>query len=114
LVTPVPWMVYSGRYTVVYLESLGFDCLSDIVDHTYDAMIETRTVDYGDKIVDRFWLAQQNYNSLKSRNFNELKTRCQQAADHNLRLLYRYRQQWPQDFAAWWPKVLDHMHHVCG
>lgn len=105
LVTPVPWMVYSGRYTVVYLENLGFDCLSDVVDHAYDAMIETRTVDYGDKIVDWFWQANENYNRLRQQDFETLQARCQQAAQHNQQLLHRLRRQWPQQLASWWWSV---------
>lgn len=106
LVTPAPWMLYSGRYTVAYLESLGFDCLSDIVDHNYDAMIETRTVDYGDKIVDWFWQANENYARLQSQDFKHLSYRCQQAAAHNRTLLKKFRAAWPRDFAEWWPDVV--------
>jgi hypothetical protein len=105
LVTPAPWMVYSGRYTVVYLESLGFDCLTDVIDHTYDAMIETRTVDYGDKLVDWFWKANESYQRLRSQDFTQLSARCQQAAQHNRKLLHQLRNQWPQQLASWWWSV---------
>jgi len=106
LVTPVPWMVYSGRYTVVYLESLGFDCLSDVIDHGYDVMIETRTVYYGDKIVDWFWKANENYTRLKTHNFQQLSRRCHKAAITNRELLASFRSAWPQDFARWWPSIV--------
>lgn len=106
LVTPVPWQVYSGRYTVVYLESLGFDCMSDIVDHSYDAMIETRTVDYGDKIVDWFWKANENYARLQTQDFRRLSERCLKAAQHNKQVLKTLRKTWPLDLATWWPQVV--------
>lgn len=107
LTTPAPWMVYAGRYTVVYLESLGFDCLSDVMDHSYDAMIETRTVDYGDKLVDWFWKANENYARLTARNFAGLLARCQQAAHHNQKLLSAMRSNWPRDFSQWWAHRAD-------
>lgn len=109
LMIPAPWMTYSGRYTVVYLESLGFDCLTDVIDHDYDARIETRTVDYGDKLVDWFWKANENYQRLRGQDFVKLSARCQQAAQHNRQHLQKLRQQWPQQLASWWWSVSNEL-----
>lgn len=105
LVSPVPWQVYSGRYTVAYLESLGFDCLGDVVDHSYDAMPELNTMDHGDKLVDWWWKASETVKDLRSQDFATLQQRCQQAADHNVRLLQQLRRKWCRDFSLWWPTV---------
>jgi hypothetical protein len=35
------------------------------------------------------------------------RSRAQRAAEHNQQLLKQMRQQWPQDFAHWWPTVVE-------
>jgi len=105
LVTPVPWMLYSGRYTVTYLESLGFDCLSDVINHGYDRITELNTMDYGDKLVDWWWQASETAKDLHQLDFAELEQRCARAAKHNQEKLAQMRQRWPSDFAAWWQTV---------
>ena len=37
----------------------------------------------------------------------DIADRCVQAAEHNIALLQSMQQQWPSDFAAWWPTVLE-------
>jgi len=107
LVTPVPWMLYAGRHAVAYLESLGFDCLNDLVPHHYDDRVDIRTVDYGDKCVDWFWMAQQVAADLTDKNFEHLQSRCKQAAEHNRDLLNQLRRQWPQDLVHWLPNLIE-------
>jgi hypothetical protein len=107
LVTPAPWQVYSGRYTVAYLEQLGFDCMSDMVDHGYDHITELRTMAPGDKLVEWWWTGNQNYQRLQSTEFEQVQSRGAQAAHHNRSLLAKLRGQWAQDFSAWWLTVLD-------
>jgi hypothetical protein len=107
LCLPVPWIVYSGKHTVAYLHSLGFDTLQDLVPHRYDNMIENRTAAYGDKTVDFIFEGVETVSSMKLKNFEELQQRCQRAAVHNQQLLKNMQQQWPQDFAAWWPTVVQ-------
>jgi hypothetical protein len=68
-------------------------------------MIETRTVDYGDKTVDWFWKANENYQRLRDQDFATVSARCQQAAEHNRQLLRQLRRQWPQHLASWWWSV---------
>ena len=104
LCLPVPWQLYSGRHTVARLASLGFDTLSDVVTHKYDHMIENRTAAYGDKMVDFLFEATENTQKFQQQDITD---RCAQAADRNISLLQSMRQQWPADFAAWWPGVLE-------
>lgn len=107
LVTPAPWQVYSGRYTVAYLEQLGFDCMSDMVDHGYDHITELRTMAPGDKLVEWWWTGNQNYQCLQSTELEQTRSRGVQAAHHNRSLLAKLRGQWAQDFSAWWLTVSD-------
>jgi len=101
---PVPWMLYAGTYTVAYLNSLGFDVMSDIVSHRYDSMIENRTAAYGDKMVDFLFEATDTIERMQA---DSPHARVQQAANHNQQLLKQMRQQWPQDFAQWWPTAVE-------
>ena len=97
LVTPVPWTVYSGRYTVAYLESLGFDCLRDIVDHNhYDRLKEVE-----DKIRVFNWKSLEIVRHLKQLDFSMLQERCIRAAEHNQALLRTMKQQWSGKFNTW-------------
>jgi hypothetical protein len=104
LCLPVPWQLYSGRHTVARLSGLGFDTLADTVTHRYDSMIENRTAAYGDKMVDFLFEATENVQQFQQHNIVD---RCVQAAEHNIALLQSMRQQWPADFAVWWPTVLE-------
>jgi len=104
LCLPVPWQLYSGRHTVARLASLGFDTLADLVTHKYDSMIENRTAAYGDKMVDFLFEAVENTQQFQQKDITD---RCAQAADNNIALLRSMQQQWPADFAAWWPGVLE-------
>ena len=97
LATPAPWTVFSGRYTVAYLEKLGFDTMRDVIDHGfYDRLKETEN-----KINIFIWKSLDIVKNLKSQNFEQLQQRCQQAALHNRSLLTQMHQQWPTDFDQW-------------
>lgn len=106
LCLPVPWIVYSGRYAVSYLHSLGFDVMHDVIRHDYDGMIETKTAAYGDKMVN-FVFEGSDFVDANRERFPELKVRCEQAAAHNQRRLETMAQQWPSDFAAWWAQSVQ-------
>lgn len=106
LCLPVPWMVYSGKHTVAYLNSLGFDTLSDVIEHRYDNMIENRTAAYGDKMVDFLFEGVEAVESMQH-NSKRAHIRSKQAAITNQRLLQNMKQTWPRDFAQWWPGVLE-------
>jgi hypothetical protein len=104
LCLPVPWMVYSGRHTVAYLHSLGFDVMRDVVEHKYDNMQENRTAVYGDKMVDFLF---EGVDAVERMQTDCPEMRASQAATTNQQLLYTMRKQWPEDFSAWWPTVVE-------
>lgn len=106
LCTPSPWMVYSGRHTVAYLHSLGFDVLRDIVGHRYDNAIEMRTAAYGDKMVDFVFEGTDTMAELQKLDQAWLKQRCQEAATHNQNLLRNMQRSWATDFAHWWANTV--------
>jgi hypothetical protein len=105
LVTPAPWTVYAGKYTVAYLKSLGFDVLDDLVNHHYDSL-EIEEINRG-KIVEFVRESISAADRFKRMPRDQLVNRCQQAAAHNQELLLHMRQQWPADFAAWWPTLVE-------
>jgi hypothetical protein len=109
LVTPAPWQVYAGRHTVAYLESLGFDTLKDCVNHSYDTIMENKTAAYGDKMVEWIFAGADTFNRLSAMDRTALRHRCATASRHNQAVLRQMSQQWPQDFAAWLPSVIDHI-----
>jgi hypothetical protein len=96
LVTPVPWIAYSGRYTMARLRALGFDVLDDIVDHRYDRLIEAHH-----KIPTFVSTAIDTIKSLKQHDWETLRQRCHSAAAHNQQLLDKMKSAWPADFDAW-------------
>jgi hypothetical protein len=82
---------------VAYLQSLGFDTLSDIVDHNhYDRLIEVQ-----DKQRIFVWKSLETVKALKVRDLSELQSRCGLAAAHNQQLLASMAAEWPSDFAQW-------------
>jgi hypothetical protein len=105
LVTPAPWQIYAGRYSVAYLDQLGFDCLMDVVTHAYDSIPELKTMDYGDKLVEWWWTGNNNHAKLLQQDFAVIQARCQQAAEHNRRVLKDMQHRWSQDLSAWWWSV---------
>jgi hypothetical protein len=107
LVTPAPWMVYAGQYTVNYLKRLGFDVLEDLVNHRYDLAVEKNTADFGDKRVDFFRDAHEAVEALQNQDFEFVKARCMKAAIHNQQLLLQMKHRWPMDFARWLPQVIE-------
>ena len=96
LVTPVPWIAYSGRYTIARLRSLGFDVLDDIVDHDYDRLIEAHY-----KMSGFINTARNTITALKTHDWSQLLSRCCVATTHNQRLLSKMKSAWPTDFASW-------------
>ena len=96
LVTPVPWIAYSGRYTIARLRALGFDVLDDVVDHRYDRLIEAHH-----KISAFMDTACATIDTLKQHDWAILSQRCRTAAVHNQQQLAMMKSAWPADFAAW-------------
>jgi hypothetical protein len=94
LVTPAPWTVYSGRYTVAYLESLGFDCMRDIIDHNqYDRLKEVEN-----KLNIFNWISLEFVEKLKEIGIDSVRQRCLAASQHNQKLLSEMNQQWSFEF----------------
>lgn len=97
LQVPAPWTLYGGHYAVAYLESLGFDCMSDIINHNhYDQLKEIE-----DKARIFIWFSLKWARESLAQDVSQLEDRCRSAATHNQRMLAAYRQTWPQDFADW-------------
>lgn len=96
LVTPVPWIAYSGRYTIARLRALGFDVLDDVVDHRYDRLIEAHH-----KISVFVDTANTTIAALKQQDWTMLSQRCAAAAAHNQQQLARMKSTWTTDFAEW-------------
>ena len=96
LVTPVPWIAYSGRYTIARLRALGFDVLDDIVDHRYDRLIEAHH-----KISAFMDTACVTIDLLKQHDWTTLSQRCQTAAAQNQQRLAWMKSAWTTDFAQW-------------
>ena len=106
LVTPVPWTVYSTTGAVEYLKTLGFDVLDDLVDHGYNNIYQDAP--HGLQKIKAYIKASiDSHNQLKTGNFEQIKARCLQAAQHNQQLLSSLQRQWPVDFANWFPKAVD-------
>ena len=116
LVTPRPWIVFAGTWAVARLETLGFDVMRDLIDHSYDHL---RMND--DKIAvfvsanNQHWgrYPQDFRNDLTMRFYQRwyrryVLPRAQRAAAHNQRLLEGMRQQWWQDF----PNFLDKLSSI--
>lgn len=84
---PRPWLLFSHKHAVKYLQEMGFDTLDDIIDHTQydniDFCIE-RQVKLLDILVD-----------LIGRDFD--KDRLNQAAKHNQELLRKFSGTWMDD-----------------
>jgi len=94
---PVPWTVYGGHYAVAYLESLGFDCMSDVVNHNhYDQLKEIE-----DKAHVFVWFALKCTREIGSMDQPWLVSRCQRAARHNQELLSGYQKRWMIDLHEW-------------
>lgn len=107
LVTPVPWIVYGGKYIVSWLRGLGFDVLEDIVDHRYDYLEENNSGLFGDKPVDFIQDGSNTVEKMKAMDFDQLQSRCQEAATHNQQLLAKMQHDWPVDFAQWWSNTVQ-------
>ena len=97
LVLPVPWTLYGGLYSVARLESLGFDCMSDIINHNhYDRLKQIE-----DKVHIFVWKTLDSLRLLDQMDCKMLADRCRLAAQHNQQLLKDFHQNWPRDFANW-------------
>ena len=107
LVTPVPFMVYAGRYTTARLTQMGFDLMPDLVKHRTDFNLEKQTGEFGDRMVDFVRDGHESVEAMKQLPFEQVQLRTQQAASHNQQQLAKMKQTWPADFAQWWAQVVE-------
>lgn len=97
LVLPAPWTLYCGHYAVSWLESMGFDCMSDMINHNhYDQLKEVE-----DKEHIFVWFTLKAVKETISVDHQRVRTRCIQASAHNKALLKQWQQRWPTDFQDW-------------
>ena len=96
LVTPVPWIMYAGRYAIAKLRELGFDVMDDIVDHSYDRLMEAQH-----KMSCFAKSAQNTIVNLKCQNWAQIKSRGQAAAFHNQTLLAELSRIWGDNQHTW-------------
>jgi len=82
LQTPRPWILFCSPDSVRILRNYGFDVMDDVVDHSYD------------NIVDVEQRLQAIISELKKLKYFNL-PRYQQAVDHNQQLLDQLGCQWP-------------------
>lgn len=105
LTSPSPWTAYMGRYGVAYLESLGFDCMRDIIDHNhYDRLKE---VENKNNVF--IWKSLQVVNDMRNSAAETVSARCLQAAAHNQALLASFKQRWGRDFDAWQQRHMNQL-----
>lgn len=109
LLTPVPWTLFACRHTVEMLKDLGFDVLDDIVDHSYNKVLQSTSADGIQKIQKFVSASIDIQQKLLELNFDDIKQRCIRAATHNQQLLINWRQQWPMDLANWLPGAIGQL-----
>jgi len=100
LVTPVPWVAYAGRYTIAKLRELGFDVMDDIVDHSYDRLLEAQH-----KMSNFTGCAQKTISHVKNLPWLQVRSRCQAAAFHNQWWLAELSRVWQENQSAWLQKL---------
>jgi len=107
LVTSTPWVLYAAQNAVAQLKHLGFDVLDDIVDHSYDSVIQDNSYMGINKIKNFVASSQKNYQNILQLDLDFLKNRCARAAEHNQKLLVDMARCWPNDCARWLTGVIE-------
>jgi hypothetical protein len=107
LTLPVPWTAYMGRYAVAYLESLGFDCMSDLINHNhYDKLkvVENRIGIF-------IWksISDTSRVLMLDQDQDKIRERCLKAATYNRELLKLYKKNWGTEFEQWKQAYLPHL-----
>jgi hypothetical protein len=106
LTLPVPWTAYMGKYGVAYLESLGFDCMSDMIEHNhYDRLkvVENRIGIF-------IWKSVSDTSRvLMLEDQDKIRERCLKAATYNRELLKLYKKNWASEFEQWKQAYLPHL-----
>jgi hypothetical protein len=105
LVTPRLWTVLAAPWTVCYLQKLGFDVMSDIVDHRVydrlrigdDKILEF--VKYNHDLMSRFYEINGSINPIWYKE--NILPRAYQAAQHNVKLLKQMKSRWHEIKERW-------------
>jgi hypothetical protein len=94
---PRPWLLYCSPGSVDLLRTHGFDVLDDMVDTTYD-----RVINHGDRLD----LVLNQLEIFINRQYtNKEYQRFQQAAKHNQQLLIELGKKWPAKFELMLEKI---------
>lgn len=94
---PRPWLLYCSPGSVDLLRTHGFDVLDDMVDTTYDSVINHS---------DRLDLLLNQLELFINRQYiNKEYQRFQQAARHNQQLLIEFGKKWPAKFERMLEKI---------
>jgi len=110
LATPAPWTLFGSIGTIDRLIELGFDVMPDIIDHSYNTLTQPDSFNRfnGIKKIRTYIDSSIGiYKKLVVMDVQHLKTRCEQAAEHNQQHLANLQKQWPQDFANWLPTAIS-------
>jgi hypothetical protein len=87
---PRPWLLYCSPGSIALLKNHGFDVLDDIVDITYD-----KIVDHGTRLLS---IMDQLETFVDCKYTDQDYQRFSQACKHNQALLVNFKQQWPAKF----------------
>lgn len=86
---PRPWVMFAMKHAVQGLRDMGFDVLDDLVDHSYD------TIDFA--INRQVAILDQIEVMCKNQLTTSMIARCEQAAEHNQRLLSKLSNTFNKD-----------------
>ena len=107
LATPAPWTLFGSIGTIDRLIELGFDVMSDVIDHSYNTSTQPDSFNSIKKIRTYIDSSIGIYRKLVAMDVQHLKTRCEQAAEHNQQHLANLQKKWPHDFANWLPVAIS-------
>ena len=89
LVTPRMWTVFGGMWTVERLRQLGFDTLEGVVNHRTDFLLSNQG-----KVKEYVRNAADHWKQIV---WDDVKDRCQRAAENNQRNLAGKKHRWIND-----------------
>ena len=85
---PRPWLLFAASGAVAHLDCCGFDVFDDVVDHSYDSVLEPALRQMA------ILTELQRWNSIQFTQ--SLQQRFVQGLEHNQQLLKTLRQKWPE------------------
>ena len=100
LVTPRPWTVFGGLYTVERLKQLGFDIQPNVVNHRTDFLLSNQG-----KIKE---YVRNSADHWKQKIWEEIAEECHRAAAYNQQMLYNMKERW----ITARPKFIEYVNQV--